>query len=159
MNGSDRKCVVFMFYSSSAFSNPVYLSLAVAYLIAGVFSVSHNPGVEAFTAEEWWWSIRDGYAGDMIYSFLKYGGLPTVDPFVADVTPFTPQEWWWSLRDGYFGDMLAQSVKNGGMVSTCSDSSMEDSVTLAILPEEWSYAVKDGYLSNILSHYFKHGGL
>lgn len=146
--------------SSIFLLNPLYLSLALAYLIAGAYSISHNPGVDAFTAEEWYWSIRDGYVGDMISSFLKYGGLPAIDPAVShDVTPFTPQEWWWSLRDGYFGDIMAQSIKHGGFVSNSLDSSIDDSVTLAFVPEEWKFAVKDGYLSNMVSHYFKNGGL
>eukprot|EP00557_Chaetoceros_sp_GSL56_P005064 CAMPEP_0176497868 /NCGR_PEP_ID=MMETSP0200_2-20121128/11982_1 /TAXON_ID=947934 /ORGANISM="Chaetoceros sp., Strain GSL56" /LENGTH=243 /DNA_ID=CAMNT_0017895967 /DNA_START=105 /DNA_END=833 /DNA_ORIENTATION=+ len=125
--------------STSLFLNPVYASLAAAYLIAGAYSISHSPGIDAFTAEEWWWSIRDGYVLDLISSFMKYGGLPAIDPTVSvvDITPFTLQEWWWSLRDGYFGDILAQSFKNGGMISASLDSSIEDGVALAFLPEEW----------------------
>jgi len=135
--------------------NPVVVSLGAAYLAAGAWSMVHHPGVEPFTAQEWAWGIRDGYAGEMIQTFMKHGGMPAVDQ--VDVTPFTPQEWWWSVRDGYFSEMFAQSAKNGGLV--VYDAPVEDIVTAQFLPEEWSNAIKDGYASDMISHYFKHGGL
>jgi hypothetical protein len=135
--------------------NPVVVSLGAAYLAAGAWSMVHHPGVEPFTAQEWAWGIRDGYAGEMIQTFMKHGGMPAVDQ--VDVTPFTPQEWWWSVRDGYFSEMFSQSAKNGGLV--VYDAPVEDIVTAQFLPEEWSNAIKDGYASDMISHYFKNGGL
>lgn len=134
--------------------NPVVISLAAAYLVAGTYSLLHNPQVDTFTVEEWMWGIRDGYFGQMLSTFMKHGGLPAVDP--VQVVPFTPQEWWWSMRDGYVGDMIEQSWKNGGLVVS---ESVDDLAPTTILPEEWAWAVKDGYLSDMITHYFKHGGL
>ena len=145
------------------------VSLAAAYLVGGVYTVAHNPGVEMFTPQEWWWGIRDGYAEEMMSSMIKYGGLPAIDP--SSITPFTPQEVWWSVRDGYFGELFSQSLKNGGLVDADTTLAMDDTVsvlnslamddvsTVPFLPEEWRSAVKDGYLSDMISHYFKHGGL
>jgi len=136
--------------------SPVVVSLGAAYLVAGAYTMVHNPGVEVFTPEEFWWGVRDGYAGEMISAFLRHGGLPAVDQ--VDVSPFTPQEVWWSIRDGYFGDMLAQATKNGGLVEYV-DTPVNDIATASFLPEEWYNSVKDGYASDMISHYFKHGGL
>lgn len=143
----------------SAFNlTPAVATLGAAYLVAGAYTMLHNPGVETFTAQEWYWGIRDGYAGDMISAFVRHGGLPAVDPI--EVTPFTPQEFWWSLRDGYFGDMVAQVAKNGGLVNyPDAPVDVDEICATAFLPEEWSSAIKDGYASDMISHYFKHGGL
>ena len=131
--------------------------------------MAHNPGVEMFTPQEWWWGVRDGYAGEMMSSMVKYGGLPAIDQL--SVTPFTPQEVWWSVRDGYFGELFSQSLKNGGLVdvdtslamddavTVLKSVAMDDTVTVPFLPEEWTSAVKDGYLSDMISHYYKNGGL
>lgn len=134
--------------------NPVVISIAAVYLVAGTYSLLHNPQVDTFTVEEWMWGIRDGYFGQMLSTFMKHGGLPAVDP--VQVVPFTPQEWWWSMRDGYVGDMIEQSWKNGGLVVS---ESVDDLAPTTILPEEWAWAVKDGYLSDMITHNFKHGGL
>jgi len=152
--------ILFPLHSSGIRLNPLAVSLAAAYLVGGAFTVAHISGAELFTPQEWMWGIRDGYAGEMFSSFVRYGGLPAVDPVA--VTPFTPQEIWWSVRDGYFGELISQSVKNGGLVDYTDASTamaMDDIVTIPFLPEEWSNAVKDGYLADMISHQFKHGGL
>ena len=54
--------------------NPAALSLAAVYLVIGVYILqAQNPGVEPFTAQEWGWSIRDGYFGDMVMQSLRHG--------------------------------------------------------------------------------------
>ena len=152
--------ILFPLHSSGIRLNPLAVSFAAAYLVGGAFTVAHISGAELFTPQEWMWGIRDGYAGEMFSSFVRYGGLPAVDPVA--VTPFTPQEIWWSVRDGYFGELISQSVKNGGLVDYTDASTamaIDDIGTIPFLPEEWSNAVKDGYLSDMISHQFKHGGL
>jgi hypothetical protein len=134
--------------------SPLIISLGAAYFVAGAYTILQNPGVEAFTPEEWFWGIRDGYAGEMVSTFMKHGGLPAVDQVAF--TPFTPQEWWWSLRDGYMSDMISQTAKNGGLII---DAPVDEIATSAFLPEEWSASIKDGYATEMISHYFKHGGL
>lgn len=60
----------------------------------------HNPDVEMFSVQEWWWGIRDGYGGQMLSASLKHGGMLAVDgtanPVAAStaaampVTPIVP---------------------------------------------------------------------
>lgn len=119
--------------SKSTFNlTPVVASLGAAYLVAGAYTMLNNPGVEVFTPQEWFWAIRDGYAGDMVSVFLKHGGLPAVDP--VSVSAFTPQEWWWAMRDGYMGEMISQASKNGGLI-TYADAPIDDIATAPFLPE------------------------
>lgn len=137
--------------------NPAALSFAAVYLAVGVYILqAQNPGVEPFTAQEWGWSIRDGYFGDMVMQSLRHGGLLSVDEI--SVTPFTPQEWWWALRDGYLPEMLSQFSKNGGLAAV-ADASLDDTLISPFTAEEWQMAVKDGYVSDMISHYMRHGGL
>lgn len=142
--------------SSALNKGPLLLSIATAYVLAGVYSVQHS-GADAFTAQEWWWAMRDGYLPNMVSQFIQNGGLASVDP--VTVAPFTPQEWVWAIRDGYLGDMISQSAKNGGLIVSVADGSVDEIVAAPFLPEEWSMAIKDGYLSDMISHYMRNGGL
>jgi len=87
--------------SKSAFNpTPVFITLGAVYLIAGAYSMLHNPDVEMFSVQEWWWGIRDGYGGQMLSASLKHGGMLAVDgtanPVAAStaaampVTPIAP---------------------------------------------------------------------
>eukprot|EP00553_Chaetoceros_curvisetus_P007908 CAMPEP_0204614212 /NCGR_PEP_ID=MMETSP0717-20131115/1984_1 /ASSEMBLY_ACC=CAM_ASM_000666 /TAXON_ID=230516 /ORGANISM="Chaetoceros curvisetus" /LENGTH=256 /DNA_ID=CAMNT_0051626825 /DNA_START=21 /DNA_END=791 /DNA_ORIENTATION=+ len=136
---------------------PYLFAASAAYILVGLYALSQNPGVEPFTAQEYLWSIRDGYFGDMIMQTLKHGGLRPVEDAV--ILPFTPQEWWWALRDGYVFEMMEQSAKNGGLVVDASSVNDIDLAYNPFLPEEWGMAVRDGYLSDMISHYMRNGGL
>lgn len=136
---------------------PYLLTAAAAYILAGLHVLSQNPGVEPFTAQEYLWSIRDGYFGEMVMQTVQHGGLQPVED--TSILLFTPQEWWWSLRDGYLFEMIEQSAKNGGLVVDASSAGNVDLGNNPFLPEEWGMAVRDGYLSDMISHYMRHGGL
>lgn len=137
---------------------PYLLTATAAYLCMGLYTLSQNPGVEPFTAQEYLWSIRDGYFGEMVMQTIRHGGLRPVEDLT--ILPFTPQEWWWALRDGYIFEMMEQSVKNGGLVADASSiNDLDDLLYTPFLPEEWGMAVRDGYLSDMISQYMRHGGL
>jgi len=134
----------------------VYLGVALFYL-AALLSVLHplSPTVLPFTGQEWLWSIRDGYVGDMISQTMKYGGLVSDSVDVATAVPFSGQEWWWSIRDGYVGDMIAHSTKYGGLVS----DSAESVTAVSFTGQEWLWAVRDGYVGDMVACSLKNGGL
>jgi hypothetical protein len=65
--------------------------------------VSANSNGGTISPQEIWWSIRDGYAHNVLSEWFRNGGeLTSGKEFVA----MTPQEVWWSVRDGYVSDML-----------------------------------------------------
>lgn len=141
-------------------NSPVRLAFfgVALFYVAMLLSVVHpvTPTVLPFTAQEWWWSVRDGYVGDMISQTMKYGGLALNSPeSAATAVPFTGQEWLWSFRDGYVGDMISHSAKYGGLVS----DSAESVTSMPFTAQEWSWAVRDGYVGDMVAHSFKNGGL
>ena len=70
-------------------------------LLVSEQTIASSTSLTPFTAQEWMWSVRDGYFTDM----FRHGGAGL--PLAAeDVSPFTAQEWIWSVRDGYFLDMF-----------------------------------------------------
>ena len=91
---------------------PLFLCITAAYILGGVYTMQ-NPGVDAFTPQEWMWSVRDGYLPEMIAQYVKQGGLASAG--TDTIVPFTPQEWRWAIRDEYLGDMISQSIKTGGL--------------------------------------------
>jgi len=91
-------------------AKPMVMALAVIYIATKAISLSH-PDAALFTADEWWWAIRDGYLNNMLTSYMKVGGLSSLDPSV----PFTSEEWFWAARDGYLNDMLSNYFRNGGL--------------------------------------------
>lgn len=99
-------------------------------------------GVVPFTAEEVWWSIRDGCATDLVSHYFHNGGLLVGDA-VANVRGLSPQELYWSIRDGYVLD----GMHDGGVES------------LPFTPQEVWWAVKDGYTLDMIGHWFRNGGL
>lgn len=53
-------------------------TLLMAVLMALATSVAMNSessGTAGFTAQEWWWAVRDGYFPLMVIEFIKNGGL------------------------------------------------------------------------------------
>lgn len=139
--------------------SPIFLTMFMIYLSSSIISMNqHQPGVDTFTAQEVWWSIRDGYAPTMFAQFLKNGGLASVENTDTVVLPFTPAEWWWATRDGYLGNMIGASMKNGGLEMSMVELG-DTPITTPFLAEEWGHAVKDGYLGDMISHYMRNGGL
>lgn len=140
--------------------NPLFVGAVMAYLVAGlVMNGQSSPDVESFTAQELWWAIRDGYAGDLLHQFVKYGGVPIDDSSLVSRIPFTPQEWSWSVKDGYVLDMISSSIKNGGIEVDLSDTVVGDFSHPSFTSEEWKYALRDGYLGDMIDQYMKNGGL
>lgn len=110
--------------------------------------------VDAFTFQEWFWALRDGYLDTMIMHSIKYHGLASMTNGYQVVVPFTPEEWTWGFRDGYVGTMLSQSLKNGGFLTS---PEMVDYTPFT--SEEWLWAVKQGYIFDLWNHFYHHGGL
>lgn len=135
----------------------MFLAVAALYISSGLISMANNP--DAFTAQEWMYAVRDGYLGDMVSQYLKYGGLSPMAESTASVLPFTPQEWFWSIRDGYFGDLLSEYQKSGGLSIEGVDMGEDIITTSRFTSEEWSMAIKNGYLSDMIEHYMRNGGL
>ena len=76
------------------------------------------------TIQEWWWSIRDGYVGEMISEYQKHGGLLSVledgnqaigSEDIILPSSFTTQEWSYAAKDGYLSDMIEHYMRNGGL--------------------------------------------
>ena len=59
--------------------------------------------VRALSPQELIWSIRDGYAGNTLFSTSGAGGVTLEDG--SSVVPFAPQEVWWAIKNGYTSDM------------------------------------------------------
>eukprot|EP00581_Thalassiosira_minuscula_P009762 CAMPEP_0183708762 /NCGR_PEP_ID=MMETSP0737-20130205/4970_1 /TAXON_ID=385413 /ORGANISM="Thalassiosira miniscula, Strain CCMP1093" /LENGTH=286 /DNA_ID=CAMNT_0025936695 /DNA_START=120 /DNA_END=980 /DNA_ORIENTATION=+ len=130
---------------------PAYLAIAALYallLVSLSASTMDANGVVPFTAQEVWWSIRDGYAGDLASHFFHNGGLAVGEPVAATVgNALSPQELFWSIRDGYAADTLFSDGMEGGVESVPFTSQ-----------EIW-WAVQHGYTYDMLSHWFRNGGL
>lgn len=97
---------------------PMFVVLLGIYAANVAIQASHNDGVVPFTAQEWYWSLRDGYFDTMVFTFLSKGGLTAVEHGIGagdDYLPFTAEEWTWALRDGYLGDMISSSFRHGGL--------------------------------------------
>lgn len=142
---------------------PAYLAIAALYVIA-IISIVQQPhaamdvsssssGVVPFTAQEMWWAVRDGYAGDLASHLFRNGGL-AVDNDVAYAVgnSLTPQELLWSIQDGYaMSDTLFSSsgaaVVEGGVES------------VPFTPQEAWWAIRGGYSGDMLGHWFRNGGL
>ena len=136
---------------------PTYLALAALYTIAMISMLQPATmdatagGVVPFTANEVWWAIRDGYAGDLATHFFHNGGLVVSDasPVVGSV--LSPQEFLWSVRDGYADNtMLASGIGGGGGGGVES---------VPFTPQEVWWAVKNGYSGDMMDHWFRNGGL
>lgn len=135
---------------------PGYLALAALYTVM-IVSMFHPAtmhvsagGTVPFTAQEVWWSIRDGYVGDLASHAFRNWGLLVADPVeaVASVgNALTPQELMWSVRDGYAADTLFNGGAEGGVES------------VPFTPQETWWAIQNGYAYNMVSHWFRNGGL
>jgi len=132
---------------------PAYLAIVALYAI-GVISLLqpgtmdfNAGGVVPFTGQELWWSIRDGYVGDLTHHLFRNGGLVVSDPVASVGSSISPQELFWSIRDGYMGNTLFGS---GG------EGSVE---TVPYTPQEVWWAIKNGYSGDMVGHWFRNGGL
>ena len=134
----------------------LYAALVIA--MAG-HPVASTDEVLPFTAQEVWWSIRDGYALDLMSHYLRHGGLSVGESAFGPnaVAMLTPQEWWWAVRDGYLGDAMAHVGRNGGLL--VGDSISAEDAVLPFTSSEWAMAAKDGYLGNMIGHWFRNGGV
>lgn len=135
---------------------PVYLAMAALYTVC--LASSLNPadvdvdslagGVAPFTAEEFWWAVRDGYVRDLADHFFHHGGLLVGE--VSATTPtldhLTAQEVAWSVRDGYVADALSTG-----------EGFAEGSVPFT--PQEVWWSVQNGYSTDMLEHYIRNSGL
>jgi len=149
-------------FAAKNIMNPFFLTVVILYFLAGIISVNQNDPtqVDAFTSQELWWAIRDGYAPQLFHQFIKHGGMSVDDTTLVTRVPFTPEEWFMSMRDGYLFDMISSSIKNGGMEVNVNDVlSGEYDVHSAFTSEEWKYALRDGYLGEMIDQYMKNGGL
>lgn len=142
---------------------PAYLALAALYTIFVISIVNPAPvdvttavgGVVPFTPQEVWWSIRDGYVGDLASHLLRNGGLVVGDTTanaVAASSSLTPQEVWWSIRDGYADNTLFSN----GVVDLGENI---DGGVVPLKPQEVYWAVRDGYVGDLIGHWFRNGGL
>lgn len=132
---------------------PAYLALAALYTMA-IISVLNpasmdggSAGVVPFTAQEVWWAIRDGYAGDLAGHLFRNGGLAVSDASAVVGSALSPQELFWSIRDGYAANTMSSSLSGGGVES------------VPFTPQEVWWAVKDGYSLDVIEHWFRNGGL
>lgn len=148
---------------------PAYLAIAALYVIAiisivqqphAAMDVSSSSGVVVvpFTAQEMWWAVRDGYAGDLASHLFRNGGLAVgygygVDNDVAYAVgnSLTPQELLWSIQDGYAADTLFSS-SGAAMVEGGVES-------VPFTPQEAWWAIRGGYGGDMLGHWFRNGGL
>mmetsp|Transcript_2809 Transcript_2809/g.5025 ORF Transcript_2809/g.5025 Transcript_2809/m.5025 type:complete len:302 (+) Transcript_2809:82-987(+) len=131
---------------------PAYLALAALFTIA-VISMGQPAtmdasagGVVPFTAQEVWWAIRDGYAGELTSHLFRDGGLVVSDAVGSVGSSPSPQELFWSIRDGYAGDALFSS--SGGGVES-----------VPFTPQEVGWAIQNGYAYDMVEHWFRNGGL
>eukprot|EP00559_Dactyliosolen_fragilissimus_P009267 CAMPEP_0184855970 /NCGR_PEP_ID=MMETSP0580-20130426/1132_1 /TAXON_ID=1118495 /ORGANISM="Dactyliosolen fragilissimus" /LENGTH=304 /DNA_ID=CAMNT_0027350693 /DNA_START=94 /DNA_END=1008 /DNA_ORIENTATION=- len=139
--------------------NPTFIVIATLYLLSGTVTIDYNGG-DAFTIQEWWWAIRDGYVVDMFSQFMKNGGLAALDSndLSSANIPFTTQEWFWAARDGYLGNMISYSMTNSGMTPVDASDVAANNV-MPFTPVEWIWSIRDGYFDEMISAYMKHGGL
>jgi len=141
---------------------PVFLTLAAAYIASGIITSNQLGTDDSFTLQEWMYATRDGYLGSMLSQFFKHGGLVSLDN-PTKILPFTMQEWSMATRDGYLQNMIPQFLKYGGL--TVSDSLSngalisDSSVVVPFTPQEWAWSIKDGYFGDMLSYNMKHAGL
>ena len=121
---------------------PGYLAMAALYtvLVITLFQTNNSVDVVPFTAQEIWWSIRDGYTADLLEAYLKHGGLLVSENGVGPVSSFTPQEIWWAIRDGYAHNLVTDWFRNGGGVSATEEF-------VAMTPQEFWWSLRDGYVS------------
>lgn len=130
----------------------INISLGLVFLAVCMTGLTYNdPNVASFTAQEWWWSIRDGYLPMMLKEYYQSGGLATAQ---SEATPFTMQEVVWAVKGGYLDTLAAHYFRNGGLA-------MEEQLVASapFTPQEWFSALQGGYLDQILSQTFMNGGL
>ena len=131
---------------------PAYLAMAALYAIFAISLLAPatmDPsagGTVPFTAQEVWWAVRDGYAGDLASHLFRNGGLLVGDA-AATAAGLSPQELFWSIKDGYAGNTLFSSGVEGGVE------------TVPFTPQEVWWAVKNGYSYDMVAHWFRNGGL
>jgi len=159
---ASRSAVLFPADPSKQLATNTFLGLG--FLYAALVIMAGHPATSTdqvlpFTAQEVWWSIRDGYAFDLTSHYLRHGGLSIGESaFGSDyVALLTPQEWWWSIRDGYFGDAMSHVGRNGGLL--VGDSISAEDAVLPFTSSEWAMAAKNGYLGNMMGHWFRNGGV
>ena len=70
--------------------------------------------VRALSPQEMFWSIRDGYAGNTLFSTSGVNGVTLEGG--SSVVPFAPQEVWWAIKNGYTYDMIEHWFRNGGLL-------------------------------------------
>lgn len=117
-------------------------------------------GVVPFTPQEVWWSIRDGYIGDLASHLVRNGGLVVGDTTAnavanAAASSLTPQEVWWSIRDGYVDNTLFSN----GVVDLGENIGGGGGGVVPLRPQEVYWAVRDGYVGDLIGHWFRNGGL
>lgn len=137
---------------------PAFLALAALYAIAiiTVFQPAtmdaSSGGVVPFTAQEVWWSVRDGFVGDLANHLFRNGGLAVSydDTAVSAVVGNTlsPQELMWSIRDGYAENTIFASNAVGGGVQS-----------EPFTPQEVWWAIQHGYSYDMIAHWAQNGGL
>ena len=93
------------------------LSMGDRHACAMKASSSMSATSSSLTPQEVWWSIRDGYVDNTLFSsgVSVDGVLGDVDVGGGGVVPFTPQELYWAVRDGYVGDLVQHWFRNGGL--------------------------------------------
>jgi hypothetical protein len=131
---------------NSAALATLYAVVSIAIMSLAASTTTTMGGTEPFTAQEIWWSIRDGYAMDLVSHYFHNGGLLVGDAAVSQVRGLSPQELLWSIKDGYVMDTL------GG-------DGMGGVETVPFTPQEVWWAVKDGYATDMMGHWFRNGGL
>ena len=127
-----------------SFSSVELLGIGALYTVAAISTFHASEGVVPFTAQEVWWAIRDGYAGDLATHMLHNGGLAVGDAMSGvgrGVVPFTAQEVWWAVRDGYAGDLASHMFRNGGLAVGDAVASSAGSLS----PQEVMWSIRDGY--------------
>jgi len=101
-----------------------------------------------FSGEEVWWSIRDGYAPDLVSHFFHNGGLLVGDASTVSPTldHLTAQEVMWGIRDGY------------GFEALNADAGYAEG-SLPFTPQEIWLAISNGYSMDMLGHWIRNSGL
>jgi len=138
---------------------PGYLAVAALYtiLVANAFLPAITDpdaisaavgGVVPFSGEELWWSIRDGYAPDLISHFFHNGGLLVGDASTVSPTldHLTAQEVMWGIRDGY------------GFEALNADAGYAEG-SLPFTPQELWWATQNGYSMDMLGQWIRNSGL
>ena len=112
--------ILFDFLSSKGTAKSVVppLGVTAVCLMAMLAPLLIHQNPTPFSAQEWYWSFRDGYAWPlMIAKYFQQGGLDATTVALGSSGPvsFTAEEWYWAMRDGYLGNMVTHFMHNGGL--------------------------------------------